>query len=124
MLNIQRFVRYLLNYLTLSQVISPGTYYSRHGIIASFYYGRFARRVFSDRDMPISINKSNIKYKLNKLNSFIILIGAGCHISKLNIGDPGGIRTREPAVKGQCLNRLTTGPLRKNKGHLQSFKKL
>ena len=25
-------------------------------------------------------------------------------------GDPGGTRTRDTAVKGQCLNRLTTGP--------------
>ena len=26
------------------------------------------------------------------------------------IGDPDEIRTREPAVKGRCLNHLTTGP--------------
>ena len=25
-------------------------------------------------------------------------------------GDPAGIRTRVTAVKGRCLNRLTTGP--------------
>ena len=25
-------------------------------------------------------------------------------------GDPDEIRTREPAVKGRCLNHLTTGP--------------
>ena len=25
-------------------------------------------------------------------------------------GDPDEIRTRETAVKGRCLNRLTTGP--------------
>ena len=32
-------------------------------------------------------------------------------IHKQNNGDPGGIRTREPTVKGWCLNHLTTGPL-------------
>ena len=28
-----------------------------------------------------------------------------------HIGDPCEIRTREPAVKGRCLNHLTNGPL-------------
>ena len=31
-------------------------------------------------------------------------------------GDPIGIRTREPAVRGRCLNRLTMGP-KINKDH-------
>ncbi len=30
--------------------------------------------------------------------------------SEVSFGDPDEIRTREPAVKGRCLNRLTTGP--------------
>ncbi len=28
----------------------------------------------------------------------------------LHIGDPYGNRTRDTAVKGRCLNRLTNGP--------------
>ena len=27
-----------------------------------------------------------------------------------NVGDPDENRTRDTAVKGRCLNRLTTGP--------------
>lgn len=31
-------------------------------------------------------------------------------VSKKSNGDPYGIRTRDTAVKGRCLNRLTKGP--------------
>ena len=29
----------------------------------------------------------------------------------VHIGDPSGNRTRDTAVKGRCLNRLTNGPI-------------
>ena len=31
-------------------------------------------------------------------------------VSLFSIGDPNGIRTHEPALRGLCLNRLTMGP--------------
>ena len=34
-------------------------------------------------------------------------------------GDPDGTRTRVTAVKGRCLNRLTTGPL--NRAEILSY---
>ena len=33
-----------------------------------------------------------------------------CQLSHIGINDPDGNRTRVTAVKGRCLNRLTTGP--------------
>ena len=35
-----------------------------------------------------------------------------CQLSHIGINDPDGNRTRVTAVKGRCLNRLTTGPQR------------
>ena len=33
-----------------------------------------------------------------------------CQLSHIGINDPDGNRTRVTAVKGRCLNRLTTEP--------------
>ena len=48
---------------------------------------------------------------LRHLFILIILIAKKTPFRCLFYGDPDGNRTRVTAVKGRCLNRLTTGPL-------------
>ena len=48
---------------------------------------------------------------LRHLRIFKALIAKKTPLRCLFYGDPDGNRTRVTAVKGRCLNRLTTGPL-------------
>ena len=58
--------------------------------------------IFKTKAKTIKINFYTINYKFLRAKN---------HRSFCNIaGDPDGIRTRVTAVKGRCLNLLTTGP--------------
>ncbi len=58
--------------------------------------------IFKTKAKIIKINFYTTNYKFSKAKKHRFF----CNIA----GDPDGIRTRVTAVKGRCLNLLTTGP--------------